>query len=268
MQSPLGPPTNPSNKLNNGESWMTRFARLAALVALALTPSFAPTAAFSSDIHRGGLIPPFEVFTVLRSLNLEPAGSPMLRGAVYIVRAVDDDDQLVRVTLDARSGRVLTVTDVVQGDDYSTPGRMGALPMPPGQVPAPPPEYRPDARPMVGARPGPNYAARPAPDYAPAPPTTAAVPPPAKKPAVAARPPTPRARPADTASTTPAATGVIRESTKPGKSIPAPVARTAATPSSSSGSAAPEAAPAAPTTETPAAAPKAETPMVPVAPLE
>jgi hypothetical protein len=259
---------------------MTTFARVATLIALALTTSLASTAAWSSDIARAarvGLIPPFEVFTVLRSMGFEPAGSPMLRGGVYVVRAYDDDEIPVRVTLDARSGRVLTVTDIAQGDDFSTPGRMGALPMPPDDLPAQP-EYRQPYPPeyRTGARPAPNHAARPLPNGASAP-GVAAAPPLPKKPAVAARTPTPKARPAETASTAaPATTGAIRESTKPGKSIPAPVARTAAKPASSSGSATaspPAAAPAAaappaatPAPEAPAAKP--ETPMVPVAPLE
>jgi hypothetical protein len=261
---------------------MTTFARLAALIALAFTSSLSSTAAWSSDIARAariGLIPPFEVFTVLRSMNLEPAGSPMLRGAVYVVRAFDDDDIPVRVTVDARSGRVLTVTDIAQGDDFSTPGRMGALPMPPDDLPAQP-EYRqdypPEYRPGYGARSAPGQAARPAPPTEPAP-GVAAAPPRTKKPAVATRTPTPRARPAETASTgAPATTGAIRDSSKPGKSIPAPVARSAAKAASSSGSsaaspaaaAAPASPPAAaPATEAPPA-PKTETPMVPVAPLE
>ena len=235
---------------------MTIFARGAALIALAAAAT-APTLAQSSDVARAGFLPPFEAITAIRSLGFDPAGAPRLRGPVYIVRAYDENIP-VRVTVDARTGRVLTVTELFPGEDFSTPARVGSHPIPPGRVASvpgyrPPPGYGPpvDARPAA-VTPSPNRA-------------------------VAARTPTPRARPATaavgdavapaaqatapakpeqaTASVPPLTTGSIPES-KPGKSIPAPVA--------------PSAAKAGSSTDEPAGehAAKQDTPMVPVAPLE
>jgi hypothetical protein len=210
---------------------MTIFARAAALVALALVSSVAQ----ASDIGRTALIPPFEVYTIIRSMGFDPAGTPTLRGAVYIVRAFDDDDIPVRVTVDARSGRVITVTELTRADEYSAPARVGAYPRPPGRVPS------------VTYRSAPTHGT-PA-----SPPAVAA--PSVRQSAVTPRTPTPRARPPQAKA--PETTASIPD-TKPGtgKSIPAPVAPSAAPPSSSG---------SAPGADEPA---KTDTPLVPVAPLE
>jgi hypothetical protein len=215
---------------------MTVLASATALVTLALTSTFA-SITFASDIHGRALLPAFEVNTIVRSMGFDPTGAPVLRGPVYVIRAIDDDDVPLRITVDARSGRVLTVTELAPNDPYNAPGRIGSYPIPPGGV-ASVPDYRP-------AR---TYRAP-----APLPPTAA--PPPIRQTAVNPRTPTPRPRPARAAA--PETTASIPDArATPGKSIPAPVAPSAVPPSSSGSAADAE------------AVPKTETPMVPVAPLE
>lgn len=203
---------------------MMNSARSAAL-ALALCATASTVQA--SDIYGGAVIPPFEVVTAIRSMGLEPASNPVRRGPVYVIRAYEDGDP-VRVTVDARSGRVLTVTEVIPGET----ARLGPAPMPPGSVPSV--TYR-----------------TPPLDHAPPP---AAAPPAVRQSAVTPRTPTPRARPAQAAKSETTAS-IPDGASKPGKSIPAPVAPSAALPSSSG---------AAPANETPA---KTDTPLAPVAPL-
>jgi hypothetical protein len=217
---------------------MTIFARMVGLFALALTSSFASLTQ-ASDVAGYPVIPAFEVNTIIRSMGFDPTGAPVRRGPVYVIRAIDDDDIAVRITVDARSGRVLTVTELAANDPYNTPGRFGSVPMPPAQVPAV--TYR--AAPTDGA---PAQPAQP----------PAAAPPAVRQSAVTPRIPTPRARPPQAKA--PESTASIPD-TKPGtgKSIPAPVAPSAAPPSSSGS------APAAVEATT-----KTETVFVPVAPLE
>ena len=56
-------------------------------------------------------MPPYEVLTIVRSMGFDPMSRPVLRGPVYVVRALDDDDIPVRVAIDARSGQVVRVTE-------------------------------------------------------------------------------------------------------------------------------------------------------------
>lgn len=228
---------------------MSAFARIAAIATLTLTGALASSATFASDIYGGAVLPAFEVNTIVRSMGFDPTGAPVRRGPVYVIRALDDDDIPLRITVDARSGRVLAVTELAPDDPFNAPGRIGSYPIPPGRV-ASVPEYRP----------APTYGTPRPPSAAPAP---------VRQSAVTPRTPSPRSRPAQAAA--PETTASIPSaSTTPGKSIPAPVARSAATTATSAAapSNAGEAAPAASKAVAPAVAAKTETPMVPVAPLE
>ena len=53
-------------------------------------------------------LPPYEVITIVRSTGLDPLGPPMRRGPNYVLRATDEDDQEVRVVVDARSGDIVS----------------------------------------------------------------------------------------------------------------------------------------------------------------
>jgi hypothetical protein len=59
---------------------------------------------FAADV-----IPPYEVFTVIRSMGLRPLGRPHYRGRFYVVHAVDPRGEEVRVVVDAYAARVVSV---------------------------------------------------------------------------------------------------------------------------------------------------------------
>lgn len=59
---------------------------------------------FAADI-----VPPYEVFTVIRSMGMRPLGRPHYRGRFYVVHAVDRRGEEVRVMVDARAARVVSV---------------------------------------------------------------------------------------------------------------------------------------------------------------
>ena len=225
-----------------------------------------------------GALPPYEVLTIVRSMGFDPRSRPVLRGRVYIVHAFDDQNILVRVVVDARSGRVVNVAErgPMQGYDEVAPlDRYGAYPVPPSAVPngsmyREPMERAPD----YASRGGPDYTSRGAPDYSPAPysPSSSSAPQAAAPhPRVASRTPpttpTPRVRPqaAPQGSTTHAAappsatTSSVTEDSRHGVSVPAPVAsRKVITPPDQTTAAKPE----TPAPQSP------DLSLVPVAPLE
>jgi hypothetical protein len=59
---------------------------------------------FAADV-----IPPYEVFTVIRSMGLRPLGRPHYRGRFYVVHAVDPRGAEVHVVVDAYAARVVSV---------------------------------------------------------------------------------------------------------------------------------------------------------------
>ena len=230
-----------------------------------------------------GMLPPYEVLTIVRSMGFETQGRPMLRGRVYIVHAIDNQDIPVRVAVDAASGRVVRVVERMPGAGYGSlpPDRYGAYPVPQAPVPGGTiyeesdgraPDYRsPDYRAPEYRQPN----AYPRPIY----PQSSTQRPAAQSPRVAARnpsaTPTPKTRPPQAApapqatnpqpqgsTTQPAATSSLENNGRPGVSIPAPVAaRKIATP--------PEEPAAKPATPAPSDTAKPADPaLVPVAPLE
>ena len=62
-------------------------------------------------IARAGILPAYEIVTILRSTGFDPVGQPVKRGSRYEVKAVDPDDFEVRLLVDGRTGRILTVRD-------------------------------------------------------------------------------------------------------------------------------------------------------------
>ncbi len=185
-----------------------------------------------------GAMPPEQVAANVRALGWQPLTRPVLRGPVYIMRALNRRNFELRVAIDARSGRIISATRLAFDQPrapgaYATgpapapryepylsgPGYSETAPLPPGDVPIDSRPLPPDSRPMPPMGRAPGYAS----------------PPPQRK--VAAQPPLPRARPGDSAEVT----GSVPE---------APAAKPA------------ENAPSAPN-------PVAEKPtMVPIAPLE
>ena len=74
-----------------------------------------PYAAMSPDapVPRYGygygptLLPPQEVYTVLRDGGFSPLGAPQLRGFVYTIAVIDHGGENGRLAIDARTGRIL-----------------------------------------------------------------------------------------------------------------------------------------------------------------
>ena len=258
-----------------------RLAVKTAFAACGLALSFtSPTWAQSPPpgAQAGGVLPPHEVLTSVRSMGLDPVGRPALRGRVYVLRAFDDTQFEKRVVVDARSGAVLSVRDAISSSRAYTPydPRYGRYdpPRPPASIAhaAPPPEMEPlldeplfprSAR--VAPAPGrevrsaavnprtPSQKIRPAAaaaQDAAAPPQS---PPPTSSPAPAAVASAPAATPWPTPL--PSADALAAASSSPGKSIPAPVASRAYVGSRTDASEKPPAE-------------KSVTQLVPVAPLE
>ena len=76
----------------------------------------APAVAERAPLYRvsdmsGPALPPYEVVTIVRSMGFDPASRPVLRGPVWVVRAFDNQNVLVRVAVDARTGRVVNVAE-------------------------------------------------------------------------------------------------------------------------------------------------------------
>jgi hypothetical protein len=150
--------------------------------------------------YAGGLLPPQEVYVVLRESGFSPLGAPRLRGNSWTIAAISRDGEDGRLLIDATNGRILSFMPVNFDDDDAPTGAYGPprSPMPPMRAlqrpPAPIPHVAsravPMPQPVAPLPPMPNPvppAARPA---APAPAQSIAVEsPPAMAPAPATAPP-------------------------------------------------------------------------------
>lgn len=131
------------------------------------------------------LMPPREVYAVLRENGFQPLGVPRRQGYLYAVSAIDPDGTDGRVLVDGRDGRILRFMPAgwisrpyeERGGPY---GAQAALPQPTAIRSGPP---RPPA-------PIPHVASRPVPMPAPKPAETAAAPPQPRVSAPAASPAT------------------------------------------------------------------------------
>ena len=116
-----------------------------------------PYAAMPHDApvpHYGGpmLLPPQEVYTVVRENGFSPLGAPQQRGLVYTIAVIDRAGDDGRLLIDARSGRIIRFMPAYGGaqtltDDppviYGAPGpgalppvsRIRGVPRPPGSIP-------------------------------------------------------------------------------------------------------------------------------------
>jgi hypothetical protein len=149
------------------------------------------------------LLPPEEVYTVLRDSGFSPLGIPRRRGLVYTISVIDRGGDDGRLVIDARTGRILRFLPASRmGDQFDD-----ALTTTYG-LPAPPP---PPA--MVRGEPRPQHAAPKVASRTPAVP----VPRPAPR-AGEARPlaaTTPAVRPAQPAAVQPAQQSVAAAPVKP-----------------------------------------------------
>lgn len=100
-------------------------------------PGYAPAA----------LVPPHEVYTIIREAGFSPLGIPQQRGFIYTIAVIDRGGEDGRLVIDARSGRILRFVPAWQhGARYDGAPRIAAYdprePLPPsahlGSGPRPP----------------------------------------------------------------------------------------------------------------------------------
>ncbi|MFQ3457666.1 hypothetical protein PMN64_30715 [Bradyrhizobium sp. UFLA01-814] len=91
------------------------------------------------------LLPPVEVYTVLRENGYLPLGAPRQRGFVYTISVIDQGGDDGRLVIDARDGHIIRFTPASRlGDNYeeemsATDGPVGPMPRPiQARVPRPP----------------------------------------------------------------------------------------------------------------------------------
>ena len=91
-------------------------------------PGYAPAA----------LLPPHEVYNIIREAGFSPLGIPQQRGFIYTIAVIDRGGEDGRLVIDARSGRILRFVPAWQhgspyegawNSSYGPPG-----PLPPGAV--------------------------------------------------------------------------------------------------------------------------------------
>ncbi|UGA42000.1 hypothetical protein [Bradyrhizobium quebecense] len=137
------------------------------------------------------LLPPVEVYTVLRENGYLPLGAPQQRGFVYTISVIDQGGDDGRLVIDARDGHIIRFTPAYRlGDNYeeemsATYGPVGPMPRAiQARVPRPPlpiPHVAsrvpvPKRSPLASrSTPGPAPASAPAAAQAPAPAAQAAV---------------------------------------------------------------------------------------------
>jgi hypothetical protein len=95
-----------------------------------------PYAAMPAEFPRYGptLLPPTEVYTILRESGFLPLGIPQQRGLVYTISVIDRGGDDGRLVIDARTGRIIRFMPAYRmGDNFNedltgTYGPVGARP--------------------------------------------------------------------------------------------------------------------------------------------
>jgi hypothetical protein len=101
-------------------------------------PAYGPPAAYGPPPgYEPPLLPPQEVYAVLRDNGFSPLGVPRQRGLVYVIAVVDRGGEDGRLVIDARNGRIIRFTPAFHWgggyyeDRYAPPppyGPRGVLP--------------------------------------------------------------------------------------------------------------------------------------------
>jgi len=102
-------------------------------------PAYGPPAAYAPPAGYGPppLLPPQEVYAVLRDNGFSPLGAPYQRGLTYVIAVIDRGGEDGRLVIDARNGRIIRFTPAFRwsngyyGDRYAAPPPYG----PPGVLP-------------------------------------------------------------------------------------------------------------------------------------
>jgi hypothetical protein len=90
-------------------------------------PGYAPAA----------LVPPHEVYNIIREAGFSPLGIPQQRGFIYTIAVIDRGGEDGRLVIDARSGRILRFVPAWQNGASYGGGRNSAY-GPPGPLPPSP----------------------------------------------------------------------------------------------------------------------------------
>ena len=93
--------------------------------------------------HRYGpmLLPPQEVYTVVRDSGFSPLGIPQQRGVLYTISVVDRGGEDGRLVIDARTGRIIRFMPAYRTATYGPVGplppigRVTGIPRPPRAIP-------------------------------------------------------------------------------------------------------------------------------------
>jgi hypothetical protein len=169
-----------------------------------------------------GLVPPHEVYAIIREAGFSPLGIPQQRGFIYTIAVIDRGGEDGRLVIDARSGRILRFVPAWQNGAPYDGGAWNSSYGPPGPLPSG--DLRSGLRPPASA---PRVASRSVPVPKPSPLAAKPVNEPAK-PAepVAAKPSAPpptqqaAATPVKPAEAAPATTGSIGQTeAKPAPTI-------------------------------------------------
>jgi hypothetical protein len=129
------------------------------------------------------LLPPQEVYTVVRESGFSPLGIPQQRGLIYTISVIDRGGDDGRLVIDARTGRILRFVRASRmGDNFNDEmtgsyGPVGPLPPPPAATvrdprasASPPPRVASRTPSVPLPKPGPHAAGTPKPQAtAPAP---------------------------------------------------------------------------------------------------
>jgi hypothetical protein len=162
------------------------------------SPGYAPAA----------LVPPHEVYTIIREAGFSPLGIPQQRGFIYTIAVIDRGGEDGRLVIDARSGRILRFVPAWQnGASYE--GARNSAYGPPGPLP-------PTAHLGSGPRPPasvPKVASRSVPVPKPSPLASKPAPAPTQQAAAT------QAKPADPAPATTATVGQVQTEAKPAPTI-------------------------------------------------
>jgi hypothetical protein len=178
----------------------------------AAPPPYAPSRT-PYGYYEPGLMPPHEVYAVLRENGFLPLGIPRRQGSTYEISAMDPNGEDGRLLIDGRNGRIIRFMPASwMGRSHESGltgayGAQAALPLPPTSVrggPRPPAaiphvasrDVTSRAIPLPAPKPSQAATAQPQPQPQPQPQVSAAAPPPAATaPVGEAKPPQPVVRP-------------------------------------------------------------------------
>jgi len=102
-------------------------------------PAYGPPAAYAPPAGYGPppLLPPQEIYAVLRDNGFSPLGAPFQHGLTYVIAVIDRGGEDGRLVIDARNGRIIRFTPAFRNGYYGE--RSGYY----GDRYAPPPPYGP-----------------------------------------------------------------------------------------------------------------------------